>query len=70
MRAHHRRHFPEAAGDPWETNNLAASPVHQQTLKNMRTILDEWIRKTDDKGQFSEKPEAVTEQDRIKIYGK
>ena len=56
--------------DPWEINNLAASPQHQQTLKNMRAILDKWIKDTGDMGQFPEKPSAVTEQDRIKIYGK
>jgi uncharacterized sulfatase len=56
--------------DLWEINNLAASPEHQQTLKNMRAILDKWIKDTGDMGQFPEKPSAVTEQDRIKIYGK
>lgn len=56
--------------DPWEINNLAASPQHQATLKTMRAILDKWIKETGDMGQFPEKPSAVTEQDRIKIYGK
>jgi hypothetical protein len=36
----------------------------------MRAILDKWIKDTGDMGQFPEKPSAVTEQDRIKIYGK
>jgi arylsulfatase A-like enzyme len=57
-------------GDLWEIDNLVASPQHQQTLKNMRAILDKWIKDTGDMGQFPEKPSAVTEQDRIKIYGK
>jgi len=56
--------------DPWEIDNLAASPEHQATLKNMRAILDKWIKETGDIRQFPEKPSAVTEQDRIKIYGK
>lgn len=60
----------DLTADPWEINNLAASPKHQKTLKDMRAILDKWIKQTDDKGQFPEKPEAVTERDRIRIYGK
>ncbi len=60
----------DLTNDPWEINNLAASPRHQATLKNMRAILDKWIKETGDKGQFPEKPSAVTEEDRIKIYGK
>jgi len=60
----------DLTADPWEVNNLAASPEHQQTLKDMRAILDGWIKQTGDKGQFPEKPDAVTKQDRVKIYGK
>jgi arylsulfatase A-like enzyme len=60
----------DLTSDPWEINNLAASPQHQATLKNMRAILDKWIKETGDMGQFPEKPGAVTEEDRIKIYGK
>ena len=51
-------------------DNRAASPQYQATLKNMRAILDKWIKETGDKGQFQEKPSAVTEEDRIKIFGK
>ncbi len=60
----------DLTADPWEINNLAGSPGHQQTLKNMRAILDRWIKQTGDKGQFPEEPSAITERDRIRIYGK
>lgn len=36
--------------DPHEVNNLAKSPEHQETLKKLRTLLDEWIVDTGDKG--------------------
>jgi N-sulfoglucosamine sulfohydrolase len=60
----------DLTADPWEINNLATSPEHQQTLKRMRAILDRWIRETGDKGQFPEKPSAITQRDRIRIYGR
>jgi len=60
----------DLTNDPWEINNLAASPQHQAMLKTMRAILDKWIKETGDMGQFPEKPSAITEEDRIKIYGK
>jgi len=56
--------------DPYEINNLAASPEHQQTLKQMRRILDKWIKDTGDKGQFPEEPSSITPRDRERIYGK
>jgi len=40
--------------DPYELNNLAASPQYQKTITNMRGILDNWIKKTGDKGQYPE----------------
>jgi arylsulfatase A-like enzyme len=55
--------------DPYEINNLAASPKHQQTLKKMRTILDKWIKDTGDLGQFTEKRSSITPRDRKRIYG-
>jgi hypothetical protein len=56
--------------DPYEINNLAASPEHQQTLEQMRRILDKWIKDTGDKGQFPEEPSSITPRDRERIYGK
>ena len=41
--------------DPEELNNLAASPQHQKTLNGMRSLLEQWIKETDDKGQYPEK---------------
>ena len=41
--------------DPYELNNLAASAAHQKTLKKMRSILNNWIKETDDQGQYPEK---------------
>jgi N-sulfoglucosamine sulfohydrolase len=41
--------------DPYELNNLAASAAHQKTLKKMRSILENWIKETDDQGQYPEK---------------
>ena len=55
--------------DPYEINNLAASPEHRQTLKEMRVILERWIEETGDKGQFPEKPSSITPRDRKRIYG-
>jgi len=56
--------------DPYEVNNLAASTEHQQTLKQMRQILDKWIKDTGDKGQFPEERSSITPRDRERIYGK
>ena len=36
--------------DQHEVNNLAQSPEHQQTLKKLRILLDEWIADTRDTG--------------------
>ena len=55
--------------DPYEINNLAASPKQQQTLEKMRTILDKWIKDTGDLGQFTEKRSSITPRDRKRIYG-
>lgn len=36
--------------DPHEINNLAESAQHQEILKELRLLLDEWIAETGDKG--------------------
>lgn len=36
--------------DPYEINNLAQSPKHQKTLKELGALLDAWIADTEDKG--------------------
>jgi arylsulfatase A-like enzyme len=40
--------------DPWELNNLADDPAHEETLAEMRGILDAWVQATNDKGQTPE----------------
>lgn len=45
--------------DPYELHNLAALPAQQQRLRDMRAILEKWIKDTDDKGQYAEAPEAA-----------
>ena len=54
--------------DPYEINNLAASPIHRQELQKMRVILKMWVKETGDMGQFPEKPGSVTPQERKIIY--
>ncbi|WP_420147127.1 sulfatase [Spirosoma sp.] len=40
--------------DPCELKNLATLPSHAKTLTRMRGILENWVRKTNDQGQFPE----------------
>ncbi len=40
--------------DPFEINNLAAKPEYKNTLDSLAAILDNWIKVTDDKGQYPE----------------
>ncbi len=40
----------DLAADPHEVNNLAPSPAHHDTLKEMQLLLDGWIVDTEDKG--------------------
>ena len=40
--------------DPHELYNLATSPEHQATLREMRGILNSWIRETGDQGETPE----------------
>ncbi len=44
----------DLTADPHEVNNLAYSPVHQDVLKRMRTVLEKWMKETDDLGLISE----------------
>lgn len=44
----------DLANDPHEINNLAAHPDYAAELKKHRNILEQWIRDTDDKGQYPE----------------
>jgi arylsulfatase A-like enzyme len=41
--------------DRWPVQNLAAEPVHRQTLETLRARLDRWMDETNDHGPESEK---------------
>lgn len=45
--------------DPYELNNLAKNPQYNATLKEYATVLDTWIKETDDKGQYPEEEENL-----------
>lgn len=46
--------FYDLRNDPHEINNLAGNPEFTDELKRHRLILEQWIRETDDKGQYRE----------------
>lgn len=48
----------DLSSDPWELRNLTNSSEHEEVLREMRRILEDWIEKTDDKGQYPEPIEA------------
>lgn len=45
--------------DPYEVHNLANDPNYSEQLSKMRDILDNWIKETDDKGQYPESEEEL-----------
>jgi arylsulfatase A-like enzyme len=45
--------------DPHQIHNLAGDPRHAAKLRQLRAVLEEWIRTTDDQGRFPETPEAM-----------
>ena len=45
--------------DPFELNNLAANPEYKETLSKYANILNDWVAKTDDKGQYPEDEENL-----------
>ncbi|MDX2414053.1 MAG: hypothetical protein QNK33_02570, partial [Bacteroidales bacterium] len=45
--------------DPYEINNLASDPLYAEKLSELRTILEEWIVESDDKGQYPENIEGL-----------
>jgi len=47
--------------DPHEIHNLATSsdPEHQAVLTRLRSVLERWIKETNDQGRFFESPEVV-----------
>lgn len=55
--------------DPHEIRNLAGDPAHRGTLERMRAMLDDWIRRTDDQGQFLEDRVMPWDRDRTNVDG-
>ena len=58
--------------DPHEFLNLAEDPVYQSVLDTMRIIMNEWIKRTGDTGQYREKKEDVLETEWFhydEVYG-
>ena len=49
-----REELYDVSVDPHEVHNLAASPVHEAVLKELRTALDHWIEETHDLGAIPE----------------
>ena len=45
--------------DPFEINNLAENPDYTNILSKQSNILDNWVLKTDDKGQYPESDEGL-----------
>lgn len=45
--------------DPHEINNLASDPKYAEILAEHRTILEKWIKATDDKGQYPESVDSL-----------
>jgi len=46
----------DVQNDPWELKNLATLPEYQNQLQNMRKVMDNWIRETNDHGETPEDP--------------
>jgi arylsulfatase A-like enzyme len=47
--------------DPDEINNLAVNPAFKKELQRHRKILNDWIKETDDKGQYPESDAGLRE---------
>lgn len=45
--------------DPFELNNLAANPAYSETLAIYAEILENWVLKTNDQGQYPESDEGL-----------
>ena len=56
----------DLSSDRWEVRNLAGEAEYQETLREMRGLLADWIIETDDQGRFPES-EAMYDSD-MKAY--
>ena len=53
-----REEFYDLARDPFELRNLAGDPAHVDALNEHRRLLEDWIRRTEDRGRTPE-PEEI-----------
>jgi N-sulfoglucosamine sulfohydrolase len=63
----------DVVNDPWETRNLANDPAHAATLRDLRAMLDRWMKDTVDRGGTPETNptlETVVNQTRKTTYEK
>ncbi|MCL6267883.1 sulfatase [Flagellimonas myxillae] len=49
----------DLADDPHELHNLAEDPEYGYILNEYANVLDQWIKETDDKGQYAENEEGL-----------
>ncbi|UCG86016.1 MAG: sulfatase [Gemmatimonadota bacterium] len=49
----------DVSADPYEIENLASSPSHQEVLDQLRTVLDAWIVESNDQGRIPEDSAVV-----------
>lgn len=58
--------------DPFEMHNLAAStkPGHQEALKRLSGVLDQWMIEINDQGRTPESPEALARFNKSYLEGK
>jgi arylsulfatase A-like enzyme len=51
-----REELYDVSADPYEIDNLAASPAHEEVLERLRTELDAWVAESNDQGRIPEDP--------------
>lgn len=61
--------FYDLAADPHEITNLAGRPEHRKRIEQMRRTLDEWIRRSGDKGEIPEPELPAAEELRSGVDG-
>ena len=56
--------------DPWQTDNLADAPAHQEELERHRARLDRWIDETGDMGTESDEIYSLEMSDELNSMNK
>ncbi len=51
--------------DPHQIRNLAKSAAHEDTLRRLRGVLNDWIEETNDQGRVMEAPEVVERESKV-----